>query len=80
MTLLVFQIHSAKLTLSASNYFSMNRKILISVSFFASKRYKRPIFQLFSAIFTYFLILVQFGESTAKSLEDFGDNVTSLFE
>ncbi|CAB3399975.1 unnamed protein product [Caenorhabditis bovis] len=44
MSFLSFQMHATKLTLSAGHFFLMNRKILIS---------------LFSAIFTYFLILVQ---------------------
>uniref|UniRef100_A0A1I7WSL2 7TM_GPCR_Srx domain-containing protein n=1 Tax=Heterorhabditis bacteriophora TaxID=37862 RepID=A0A1I7WSL2_HETBA len=51
MNFLAFQMHSTKLTLTAGHYFYMNRKILLS---------------LFSAIFTYFLILVQFDTSGAK--------------
>ncbi|CAI5454988.1 unnamed protein product [Caenorhabditis angaria] len=45
MTFFTFQIHATKLTLSASNYFDMNRSIILS---------------LFSAILTYFLILWEF--------------------
>ncbi|CAI2357213.1 unnamed protein product [Caenorhabditis sp. 36 PRJEB53466] len=45
MTFFTFQIHSTKLTLSACNYFYMDRSILLS---------------LFSAILTYFLILWEF--------------------
>uniref|UniRef100_A0A8R1HZ16 Gustatory receptor n=1 Tax=Caenorhabditis japonica TaxID=281687 RepID=A0A8R1HZ16_CAEJA len=45
MSFFTFQIHSTKLTLSACNYFYMDRSILLS---------------LFSAILTYFLILWEF--------------------
>ncbi|CAD6189323.1 unnamed protein product [Caenorhabditis auriculariae] len=49
MTFFAIQIHSTKLTLSACNYFYMNRRILLS---------------LFSAIITYFLILMEFDMKT----------------
>lgn len=71
MTLLVFQIHSARLTLCAGNYFNMSRRILLSVSFspFLPNFYQKiRIFQLFSAIFTYFLILVEFGDNDSGKL------------
>ncbi|ULT81330.1 hypothetical protein L5515_017167 [Caenorhabditis briggsae] len=54
MSFLSFQMHATKLTLTAGNFFMMNRKIMIS---------------LFSAIFTYFLILVQFDAEKERAGE-----------
>ncbi|CAI5455680.1 unnamed protein product [Caenorhabditis angaria] len=63
MSFLSFQMHATKLTLSAGNFFMMNRKILIS---------------LFSAIFTYFLILVQFDAERQKQNATCHDTSSSM--